>query len=252
METEHKRFCVAGEVCFSPATDDGCIILDVRQDSILSLNSTGAFMFAKLAASENGMTRAELLVSIAEEFGDVPQTRLEAAVDRLVNQLIERSIIHTRIAHGLSRAWTRNNVSAACVFCLKAVINPLLRMKARAAAALILLTSVDVLLKVGGFSTLHELVKRWKLRQLSLDTTDIIVAGCATVEKACIWHPKEKLCLQRSAVATCLLRSLGVPAEMVIGIHKMPFYGHSWVEVDGTVVNDHKNVQTFFEVISRC
>jgi hypothetical protein len=135
--------------------------------------------------------------------------------------------------------------------CLKAVVNPLLWMKAQTMAALILLTSMDAMLKVGGFNTLHEVVKRWKLRQLSSDATGVISDGCATVEKACIWHPKEKLCLQRSAVATCLLRSLGVPAEMVIGVHKMPFYGHSWVEVDGTVVNDHKNVQTFFSVISR-
>lgn len=251
METDRKRFCVAGEVCFSPATDDGCIILDVRQDSILSLNSTGALMFAKLAASEKGMTRAELLAAIAEEFADVPLARLEAAVDRLLNQLTERNVIETSVTRGPSRAWARNKVSAVCVVCLKAVIKPLLWVKARTTAALILLTSMDAMLKVGGFNTLHDVVKRWKLRQLSSDATETIADGCATVEKACIWHPKEKLCLQRSAVATCLLRSLGVPAEMVIGVHKMPFYGHSWVEVDGTVVNDHKNVQTFFSVISR-
>jgi hypothetical protein len=252
METDQKRFCVAGEVCFSPASDDGCIILDVRRDSILSLNSTGAFMFAKLAASEEGMTRAELFESIAGEFADVPRVRVEAAVDSLLSQLSERNVIHAPVAAGPTRAWTRNKLSVACVFCLKAVINPLLWMKARTTAALILLTSVDALLKVGGFNTLHELVKRWKLRQFSADAAEMIAGGCATVEKACVWHPKQKLCLQKSAVATCLLRSLGVPAEMVIGVHKMPFYGHSWVEVDGTVVNDHKNVQTFFQVISRC
>jgi hypothetical protein len=252
METDQKRFCVAAEVCFSPATDDGCVILDVRQDSILSLNSTGAFMFAKLAASEKGITRAELLELIADEFADVPRARLEAAVDSLLNQLIERDIVNTRIVRGPTLAWTRNKVSVACVFCLKAIINPLLWMKARTTAALILLTSVDALLKVGGFNTLHEVGKRWKLRQSSSDAAETIVGGCATVEKACVWHPKQKLCLQKSAVATCLLRSLGVPAEMVIGVHKMPFYGHSWVEVDGAVVNDHKNVQTFFQVISRC
>lgn len=252
METDQKRFCVAAEVCFSPATDDGCIILDVRQDSILSLNSTGAFMFAKLAASEKGMTRAELLESVAGDFADLPRARLEAAVHSLLNQLTERSIIHARIAGGPTLAWTRNKLSGACVVGLKAVINPLLWMKARTTAALILLTSVDALLKVGGFNTLHELVKRWELRRSASDAGEVIAGGVATVEKACVWHPKQKLCLQKSAVATCLLRSLGVPAEMVIGVHKMPFYGHSWVEVDGAVVNDHKNVQTFFQVISRC
>lgn len=209
-------------------------------------------MFAKLAASKKGITRAELLGSIAEEFVGVPRSRLEGAVDSLLNQLTERNIIQTRIVRGPSVAWTRNKVSVACVLGLKAVINPLLWLKARTTAAMILLTSVDALLKIGGFNTLHELVKRWKLQQCSSNADEMIADWCATVEKACIWHPKEKLCLQRSAVATCLLRSLGVPAEMVIGVHKIPFYGHSWVEVDGIVVNDHKNVQTFFQVISRC
>lgn len=252
MEADQKRFCVAAEVCFSPATDDGCIILDVRQDSILSLNSTGAFMFAKLAASEKGMTQAELLESIAGEFADVSRARREAAVESLLNQLSERNIIHTRIAGGPTLGWIRDEFAVACVFCLKAVVNPLLWMRARTTAALVLLTSVDALLKVGGFNTLYELVKRWKLREVASGSPEMIAGGCATVERACVWHPKQKLCLQKSAVATCLLRSLGVPAEMVIGVHKLPFYGHSWVEVEGKVVNDHKNVQTFFYVISRC
>jgi hypothetical protein len=53
-------------------------------------------------------------------------------------------------------------------------------------------------------------------------------------------------------VLVCLLRSLGFPAEMVIGVHKMPFYGHAWTEVDGRVVNDHANAQKFFHVLNRC
>jgi len=252
MEADQKRFCVAAEVCFSPATDDGCIILDVRHDSILSLNSSGAFIFAKLAAGKKGMTRAELIGAVAQEFPDVPAARLEAAIDSLLDQLAERNILRMQTRLGPSPGWVSNKLSAGCVFCLKAVINPLLCIKAHTTAALILLTSVDALLKVGGFNTLYGIVKRWKFRQAFSNATGTIVEGCATVEKACVWHPKQKLCLQKSAVATCLLRSLGVPAEMVIGVHKMPFYGHSWVEVEGTVVNDHKNVQTFFHVLSRC
>jgi hypothetical protein len=125
-------------------------------------------------------------------------------------------------------------------------------VKARTAAAVLMLTVADALLKFAGFSALHATVKQWKPRQPSPRDSEVITRVCDTVERACVWHPKQKLCLQRSAAVTCLLRSFGVPAEMVIGVHKMPFYGHSWVEVNGSVVNDHKNVQRFFHVLSRC
>ena len=70
--------------------------------------------------------------------------------------------------------------------------------------------------------------------------------------RACTWHLKRSLCLQRASVLVCLLRSLGFPAQMVIGVHKMPFYGHAWAEVNGKVVNDHANAQKFFHVLNRC
>ena len=251
METDQTRFSVAKEICFSPANEDGCIILDVLHDRIISLNNTGALIFAKLAASENGMTRKELLDTVIDEFADVTPHRIEAAIDNLLIQLDKKKVLK-REALRRGPTWIRSLLSQMVVVCVNLLVTPLLLVRAYNAASILLLTSADVVLKLGGFSALHGMVKRWRLRGNSSNDEDAIIRGCATVERACIWHPKQKLCLQRSAVTTWLLRSLGIPAEMVIGVHKMPFYGHSWVEVDGRVVNDHKNVQTFFHVLSRC
>ena len=251
VETDQTRFSVVKEICFSPANADGCIILDVLHDRILSLNNTGALIFAKLAGSENGMSRQELLAALIDEFAGVAPHRIGAAIDKLLTQLDEKKVLKRKaVRRGPNRV--RVSLSQTVVVCVNVLVTPLLLVKAYNAAAILLLSSADVVLKLGGFSTLHKTVKQWRLRGNSSDDQGTIVRGCATVERACIWHPKQKLCLQRSAVTTWLLRSLGIPAEMVIGVHKMPFYGHSWVEVDGRVVNDHKNVQTFFHVLSRC
>jgi hypothetical protein len=62
---------------------------------------------------------------------------------------------------------------------------------------------------------------------------------------------KRAACLQRSAVATWLLRRHGVPAELVIGYRPLPFESHAWVEVDGQVVNDLPQYKKVFKVLDR-
>ena len=253
MENAPVRYSVAQEICFSPANEDGCIILNVASDSVLSLNSTGALIFAKLTASERGLTRAELVAAVQDEFTEESPARIEAAVGKLLYELKDHHVLRSETHDSSSFSmWVRTKLARCTTACMSAVVAPLLQLKAHTAAAVLMLTVADAMLKLGGFSTLHTTVRRWKLKQGSFHDADTIAQGCAMVEQACVWHPKQKLCLQRSAVVTCLLRSLGVPAEMVVGVHKMPFYGHSWVEVGGRVVNDHKNVQTFFHVLNSC
>ncbi len=72
-----------------------------------------------------------------------------------------------------------------------------------------------------------------------------------SVDEACVWYVKRAACLQRSVVATWLLRRHGVAAEMVIGCRPLPFESHAWVEVDGQVVNDRPQYQRAFTVLDR-
>jgi hypothetical protein len=69
---------------------------------------------------------------------------------------------------------------------------------------------------------------------------------------ACVFYPKHVLCLQRSAVTTCLLRDCGVPAKMVMGAQKVPFKAHAWTEVNCSAVNERRNVQKVYAVWERC
>lgn len=85
-------------------------------------------------------------------------------------------------------------------------------------------------------------------RQRSLVTSaDLIWA----VDEACVWYVKRVACLQRSFVATRLLRRYGFAAELVIGCRPLPFESHAWVELDGHVVNDLPQYQRAFTVLNR-
>ena len=71
------------------------------------------------------------------------------------------------------------------------------------------------------------------------------------VDEACVWYVKRTACLQRSVVATWLLRRHGIPAQLVIGCRALPFESHAWVEVDGRVINDLPQYQRAFVVLDR-
>ncbi len=101
-----------------------------------------------------------------------------------------------------------------------------------------------------GFSRVHARLRRHCPRRRSPSwaaADDIIWA----VDEACVWYVKRAACLQRSAIATWLLRRHGVAAELVIGCRPLPFESHAWVEVDGHIVNDQPQYRKYFSVLDR-
>jgi hypothetical protein len=59
-------------------------------------------------------------------------------------------------------------------------------------------------------------------------------------------------CLQRSAVLVRLLRRQGISALMVIGVRKVPFLAHAWVEVNGKVIDGGFANQETYLVLEEC
>ena len=101
------------------------------------------------------------------------------------------------------------------------------------------------------FPRLHRTVRNWPVAN-RIAHPDSTARVCKAVNYACAWYPKHALCLQRSVVTACLLRSYGVPAQMVLGAQKLPFKAHAWVEVEGRPINERSNVQTIYGVWERC
>ena len=117
--------------------------------------------------------------------------------------------------------------------------------------ALCALFVYDILSVVCPFQKLYRMVKSWRVDQ-RVSQPDVTDHVCTAVNYACVWYPKQALCLQRSFVTTYLLRRHGIPAQMVLGAQKLPFKAHAWVEVDGRAINERSNVQVTYSVWDRC
>ena len=113
------------------------------------------------------------------------------------------------------------------------------------------LVMFDLYLARGNFAGLYSKVRNCSVATKTppADAADRI---CGAVNMACIWYWKEVLCLQRSAATTCLLKSNGVPARMVIGAQQLPFKAHAWVEIGDCVVNDKPYTREMYAVLDRC
>ncbi len=108
---------------------------------------------------------------------------------------------------------------------------------------------VDVILAIGGYQALHRIVRRWPVRPRTPSGDALSV--CAALDRAALWYPRTRLCLARSAVATCLLRWHGFSGEMIVGAKLMPFHAHAWVELDGQVIADAASVRQRYAVLDR-
>jgi hypothetical protein len=109
----------------------------------------------------------------------------------------------------------------------------------------------DLLLPIYKFAGMHRLIRGWQVPSKKV-SQDFIDSVCVAVNSAMMWYPKQVLCLQRSVVTTCLLRSHGVQAHMVMGAQRTPFKAHAWVEVDGRAINEKTDVQAHYGIWVRC
>jgi len=114
------------------------------------------------------------------------------------------------------------------------------------------LLAYDLLLPSQKFAKVHKTVRDWPVKRKEA-RPETIQRVCDAVNHALMWYPKRVMCLQRSAVTTCLLRNQGVSARMILGAQKYPFRAHAWVEVDGRPVNEtNSDVQLKYGIWEKC
>jgi len=114
-----------------------------------------------------------------------------------------------------------------------------------------LLIAIDFYLVFGDFERLYRRVRNTPVCSKN-SAPEVIETVCSAINMACIWYPKEVLCLQRSAATVCLLRRYSIPAQMIIGARRMPFKAPAWVEVTGNVVNDKPYTPQMYTLLDRC
>jgi len=229
-------------------TTDGGVVLDLKNDRLLKLNSIGTEMWTLLT---RGMSETQVVGEIAERYG-VDPSKVRKDLRNLLSRAEEfgvspESVLITERTEHLASdvvdkhpaAWEQDQAPNA-VSTTRDVV------KAISGLALF-----DIILSCGTLETLCSVVTSWPIKASppASDATAVAQVSRA-VERACVWYPKKALCLQRSAVTTCLLRQRGIHAHMVVGVRAMPFLAHAWVEVHGRVVNDFPRVKTFYQSLS--
>jgi hypothetical protein len=246
----------------SSVGQDGTVLLDLRSGKYFALNAVGSLLWAALVEDA---CRSAALDRLAARFPQVPAERLERDADALIDQLRAKGLLRLRTAAG------RESGPAAPAVAASTPIQPSTPASSRPAAAeaggagldsragalwvpvayLALLAS-DFVLKVLGFARFHGLVRRIPTRtrtHLGPARAQRIVRS---VDRASAFYFKRAWCLQRSAVTVALLRLCGLPARLVIGARRVPFFAHAWVELDGRVVNDRPEVRQTYEVLETC
>ena len=108
--------------------------------------------------------------------------------------------------------------------------------------------------RLAGFAEIHRYIRRTGRVSARRCTSCGAISPASivwAVDEACVWYLKRVFCLQRSAVATWLLRRHGFDGSLVIGYRSVPFESHAWVELDGLIVNDRPQYQKYFHVLAR-
>lgn len=113
------------------------------------------------------------------------------------------------------------------------------------------LVQVHCLVKLIGFYPLIKSIKRHhrKFSAYAKPSTSELKNLVDCLNKACLFYPVKTKCLEWSATLVLLALKRGWQCNLVIGVQNYPFAAHSWVECDGKVVADRKDLPEDMAVI---
>jgi hypothetical protein len=247
---------------------DGSVLLSIAEDSVCKLNGVGALTWMILEDTHDGLSLDEIVRALEHQFAainaegelryDVPHEQLQTDTDRFLKKMVSLGLLQ-RSSDGLysiSEDVTGTTSAPATQieqanFAGNDVAEDPSISRRETFSAFVGLLAFDLLLKVGGFQRLIGKVARWPIAEPRTGNRDICRRVRGMVDRAQVYYPKKAMCLQHSAVVTCLLRRRGVPAEMVLAAQTFPPKAHAWAEVAGEVVNDQSSVKSEYRVLKR-
>ena len=252
---------------------DGSVLLSVADDRICKLNGVGALTWMILEESPDGLSVDEIASKLSRQFAainaegellyEVSLEQLRQDTARFLRRMSDMKLLQRADANSREIFFIRDGVSGTT----SAVRSPTSAVGPNAAAvadneemkpsrretltAFVALAAFDLLLGIAGFQSLIKRVERWPTSQPLTNDARLCRHVRAMVDRAQMYYPKKAMCLQHSAVVTCLLRRRGVPAEMVLAAQEFPPKGHAWTEVEGEVINDSQHVKTKYLELRR-
>lgn len=246
---------------------DGSVLLSIADDRICKLNGVGALTWMVLEENPAGVGVEDVVRELRTQFDainaegklhyEVSPEQLRSDTACFLKKMADMNLLGIdvdsdghefyRINEGVS-----GTTSTASAFSPQLVHSESTRsepaaprlLKRETLIAFISLLAFDLLLKFRGFNSLIKKVEHWPTAEPRTTDLEACRRVRAMVDRAQMYYPKKAMCLQHSAVVTCLLRRHGVPAEMVLAAQHFPAKAHAWVEVAGTVVNENQSVRT--------
>lgn len=260
---------------------DGSVVLSTATDRIFKLNGVGALTWTVLEQSINALSLDEVVDELHRQFEninrdgemrfEISRDQLETDTARFLNALADAGLVAVLTDPGgretyrtlegvcgttsttvadVSSTETSNNSPNVFTATLprETEARP---SKWETLTAFYGLLTFDLLLRFRGFEALIKKVERWPTTEPHTTDPDLCRRICTAVNRAQVYYPKKAMCLQHSAVITCLLRRHAVPAQMILAAQEFPPKAHAWVEVSGVVVNDFKQVKTRYRELKR-
>lgn len=243
---------------------DGSVLLSIEDDRVCKLNNVGALTWMVLDEAGTGLELDEIVSALEQRFEtinaegefsyEVPSEQLRADTASFLTKLVAMNLLKQdeyapgraayRISENVSATTSNSSVSPINATELPSQSVNVRVSKSQTLTAFFGLFAFDLLLKFGGFSSLINRVHRWPIATPRVRDLEICRRVRAMVDRAQVYYPKKAMCLQHSAVVTCLLRRRGVSAEMVLAAQEFPIRVHAWCEVEGYVVNDKQEVKS--------
>ena len=246
---------------------DGSVLLSIAEDRVCKLNGAGALTWMILEDAATGLSLEDIVRTLEQQFEainsegelcyEVSTEQLQADTSRFLNKMVSLNLVsQDAIGHRYSIkgdvCGTTSGIACESSSAGSSLVDGDIKFsKSETFAAFIGLLAFDLLLKFAGFAYLIKTVERCPIANPR--STDVEICGRvrASVDRAQMYYPKKAMCLQHSAVVTCLLRRRGVPAEMVLAAQEFPPKAHAWAEVTGRVVNDNESVKNEYLILRR-
>lgn len=254
---------------------DGGVLLSIAEDRVCKLNGVGALTWMVLEDIPVSLTLDEIVNALEQQFdainseGEIfyqtSHEQLRADTERFLDKIESLGFINvSHDSHGQKFYAIKIDVSATTSAPVGGVnaapqidIAPTANgetirfSKRETFSAFVGLLAFDLLLKIGGFQSLIRKVESWPTAEPLTTDREICRRVRGMVDRAQMYYPKKAMCLQHSAVVTCLLRRRGVPAEMVLAAQEFPPKAHAWAEVMNEVVSDSPGVKAKYRELRR-
>lgn len=251
---------------------DGSVLLSIAEDRICKLNGVGALTWMILEDISAGLTLDEVVCALEQQFDainsegellyEVSQEQLRVDTARFLKNMVSMNLLQvSQDSRGQECYSIKDDVSgttSSAAVALKQTNTTSQRVeeniklsKRETFSAFIGLLAFDLLLKFAGFQSLIKRVESWPTAEPHKTDRELCRRVRDMVDRAQMYYPKKAMCLQHSAVVTCLLRRRGVPAEMVLAAQEFPPKAHAWTEVMNEVVSDSPGVKMKYKELRR-